>query len=130
MQIPLNFEESDDSKTTGIEAEDLSSESLDFNSPWDPTSIKVITKAFSLRNLIDLINEDSLDLAPEFQRSQVWNLSQKTQLIESILLQIPLPAFYFAEDADGKMSVIDGVQRLSTIDDFVQGGRDGESFFY
>jgi Protein of unknown function DUF262 len=129
MQIPLNLEETDDSKAVGIEAEDLSSESLDIKSPWDPTSIKVITKTFSLRNLIDLINEDSLDLAPEFQRSQVWNLSQKTQLIESILLQIPLPAFYFAEDADGKMSVIDGVQRLSTIDDFVQGGRDKKSFF-
>ena len=45
----------------------------------------------------------------------------KVQLIESVLLQIPLPAFYFAKDATGLMQVVDGVQRLSTINDFVTG---------
>ena len=72
--------------------------------------------------MIDLIAEGGLDLAPDFQRLQVWNLVQKVQLIESVLLQIPIPAFYFAEDADGVMHVVDGVQRLSTINDFVTGG--------
>ena len=49
-------------------------------------------------------------------------MKQKAQLIESIILQIPLPAFYFAEDRDGSMRVVDGLQRLSTIPDFVRGG--------
>ena len=98
----------------------------DIERPWDPESIRVATNSFSLRNMIDLITEGSLDLAPDFQRLQVWKEVQRAQLIESILLQIPLPAFYFAEDAEGMLQVVDGVQRLSTIHDFVTGGNGGK----
>ena len=90
--------------------------------PWNPESIRVGTKSFSLRNMLDSIDEGSLDLAPDFQRLRVWSPVQKAQLIESILLQIPLPAFYFAEDDTGLLRVVDGVQRLSTIHDFVRAG--------
>ena len=101
----------------------------DIDHPWDPETIRVSTKTFSLRNIIDLIDEGSLDLAPDFQRLHVWKPVQKVHLIESVLLQIPLPAFYFAEDADGVMQVVDGVQRLSTINDFVTGDpKQGGSF--
>jgi hypothetical protein len=93
----------------------------DIDDPWDPEDIRVSTRSFSLRNMIDMIAEGGLDLAPDFQRLQVWGQVQKVQLIESVLLQIPLPAFYFAEDATGVMQVVDGVQRLSTINDFVTG---------
>ena len=93
----------------------------DIEHPWDPDDIRVSTRSFSLRNVVDLISEGSLDLAPDFQRLQVWGPVQKVQLIESVLLQIPLPAFYFAEDPTGVMQVVDGVQRLSTINDFVTG---------
>lgn len=90
--------------------------------PWKPEQIRVSTKQFSLRNILDMIEDESLELAPDFQRGQVWKPVQKSRLIESVLLQIPLPAFYFAEDADGLMRVVDGLQRLSTINDFVRGG--------
>ena len=93
----------------------------DIDHPWDPEDIRVSTRTFSLRNMIDMIAEEGLDLAPDFQRLHVWKPVQKVQLIESVLLQIPLPAFYFAEDATGVMQVVDGVQRLSTINDFVTG---------
>ena len=93
----------------------------DIEHPWDPEDIRVSTRNFSLRNMIDMIAEGGLDLAPDFQRLHVWGPVQKVQLIESVLLQIPLPAFYFAEDATGLMQVVDGVQRLSTINDFVTG---------
>ena len=93
----------------------------DIDHPWDPEDIRVSTRNFSLRNMIDMTTEGGLDLAPDFQRLQVWGPVQKVQLIESVLLQIPLPAFYFAEDATGVMQVVDGVQRLSTINDFVTG---------
>src|SRR4051812_41695114 len=79
--------------------------------------------------MLDAIDEASLDLAPDFQRLQVWKPVQKAQLIESILLQIPLPAFYFAEDSEGSLRVVDGLQRLSTIHDFVRGGTDGRGGF-
>ena len=101
----------------------------DIERPWDPESIRVTTNSFSLRNMIDLIADGSLDLAPDFQRLQVWNRVQRAQLIESILLQIPLPTFYFAEDAEGILQVVDGVQRLSTINDFVTGGSNGKGGF-
>src|SRR4051812_30743746 len=79
--------------------------------------------------MLDAIDEASLDLAPDFQRLQVWKPVQKAQLIESILLQIPLPAFYFAEDVEGTLRVVDGLQRLSTVRDFVRGGDDGNGGF-
>lgn len=88
--------------------------------PWEPDSIRVTSRSYSLRNVLDMIEEAELELAPDFQRNQVWKLPQKSGLIESILLQIPLPAFYFAQDKDGKMKVIDGLQRLSTAYDFAR----------
>jgi hypothetical protein len=89
--------------------------------PYDPRLIRVEPKMFSLRNIMDMIDEGDLDLAPDFQRLRVWKPWQKSRLIESVLLRIPLPAFYFASDDDGKLQVVDGVQRLSTIYNFVRG---------
>lgn len=100
----------------------------DIDRPWDPESIRVGTKSFSLRHMLDAIDEGSLDLAPDFQRLKVWKPVQKAQLIESVLLQIPLPAFYFAEDRDGTLRVVDGVQRLTTVHDFVRGSDRGAGF--
>ncbi|WP_035921782.1 DUF262 domain-containing protein [Frankia sp. QA3] len=109
--------------------EEQDSEFQDVDRPWKPESIRVATKTFSLRNMLDAIDEGSLDLAPDFQRLQVWKPVQKARLIESVLLQIPLPAFYFAEDRDGTLRVVDGVQRLTTVHDFVRGGADGSGGF-
>jgi Protein of unknown function DUF262 len=121
-------EEYDGNQSLNVEAE--TGETFhDIDRPWNPESIRVSTKTFSLRNMLDAIVENSLDLAPEFQRLRVWSNTQKAQLIESILLQIPLPAFYFAEDKDGTLRVVDGVQRLSTVDDFVRGGADNKGGF-
>ena len=103
-----------------VEPDDV--EFLDIEHPWDPEHIRVSTRSFSLRNMIDMIADGGLDLAPDFQRLRVWTPVQKVHLIESVLLQIPLPAFYFAEEATGVMQVVDGVQRLSTINEFVTGG--------
>ena len=88
--------------------------------PYDPTLIRVEPKMYSLRNILDMIDEGEIDLAPDFQRLKVWSAGQKSRLIESVLLRIPLPAFYFASDTEGKLQVVDGVQRLSTIYEFVR----------
>lgn len=116
-------EEYFDNVPTGVEAES-DDETVEGPKPWNPEAIRVGTKQFSLRNILDLIDETSLELAPDFQRNRVWKVGQKSRLIESVLLQIPLPAFYFAEDADGMMRVVDGLQRLSTAHSFVRGGSD------
>ena len=111
-----------DAVACDIPAIDLEEEEFcDVDGPWDPKGIRVVTRNFSLRSMLDSIADGYLDLAPDFQRLRVWKPVQKVQLIESVLLQIPIPAFYFAEDATGAMQVVDGVQRLSTINDFVSG---------
>lgn len=115
-------EEYFDNTPTGVEAE-LEDEQFEIvRGPWPSGDIRVSTKQFSLRNILDLIDDGDLELAPDFQRNQVWKARQKSRLIESILLQIPLPAFYFAEDTNGMMRVVDGLQRLSTVHGFVRGG--------
>lgn len=86
--------------------------------PWDPRKIRVTTKPWSLRQAIDDINDGTIDLTPDFQRPSIWTPEQRSLLVESILLGIPLPAFYFNADKDGRMQVVDGVQRLSAIVDF------------
>lgn len=87
--------------------------------PWDPAKIRITTKNFSLREIVEQIDSNEIDLAPDFQREFVWKRKQRTRLIESILLGIPLPAFYFNQDDEGKYQVVDGVQRLSTIHSFM-----------
>lgn len=100
--------------------EDENDEGEPFDQPWDPGLIRVDPKTFSLKNVLDMIDDGTLKLDPEFQRRRVWSREQQTGLIESILLRIPLPAFYFDSDETGFMQVVDGLQRLSAIRDFAQ----------
>ncbi|PTA43152.1 DUF262 domain-containing protein [Micromonospora sp. RP3T] len=114
-------EEYFDSQPLGVELEEEEpDEEEQIARPWDPNAIRVSTKTFSIRQVLDQIDEGDLELAPDFQRNLVWKSSQKSRLIESIILQIPLPAFYFAEDEDGMYRAVDGLQRLSTIHSFVR----------
>ncbi|WFE43329.1 DUF262 domain-containing protein [Verrucosispora sp. WMMD1129] len=114
-------EEYFDNQPLGVELEeDEPDEDEQIARPWDPNAIRVSTKTFSIRQVLDQIDEEDLELAPDFQRNLVWKGPQKSRLIESIILQIPLPAFYFAEDEDGMYRAVDGLQRLSTIHSFVR----------
>ncbi|HFK5538322.1 TPA: DUF262 domain-containing protein [Elizabethkingia anophelis] len=94
------------------------SETTDIN-PYDPDKIKVRSDKIAVSILSKMIDNQSIDLNPDFQRNLVWNNFQKSRLIESILLRIPLPMFYFAEDDEGNLSVVDGLQRISTIKEFM-----------
>ncbi|NOQ36556.1 MAG: DUF262 domain-containing protein [Methylococcaceae bacterium] len=73
----------------------------------------------SIGEIINLYTEGDLDIHPEFQRIYRWNNIQKSKLIESILLGIPLPSFFMAQREDGIWDVVDGLQRLSTIFSFL-----------
>lgn len=111
------WEAVDDEGGTGIE-EEIEDEP-DHVRPYDPDKIRVDPKTFSLQQLLDDIGSGDLDLAPDFQRNKVWGPRQKVRLVESVLLRIPLPAFYFSADKSGRFSVVDGVQRLSTLHGFL-----------
>ena len=67
-----------------------------------------------------MIENGDIDFTPDFQRHFVWNSIQKSKLIESLLLRIPLPLFYFAEDYEGRLTIVDGLQRLTTIKEFMR----------
>ncbi|WKX71028.1 DUF262 domain-containing protein [Streptomyces sp. XD-27] len=126
QEEPEVIEDVFDGLATGVEVERDGGADVAIVKPWDPALIRVSTNQFSLRNILDMIDEGSLELAPDFQRGQVWKIEQKSRLVESVLLQIPLPAFYFAEDRDGAFRVVDGLQRLSTLHAFVRGN--GQAF--
>ena len=90
--------------------------------PFDPERIRISTRPVVIEQIITRIRHDDLDLAPDFQRLRgIWNPARKSRLIESLLLRIPIPVFYVAADADDRWSVVDGLQRISTIYDFVTG---------
>ena len=108
-------EEYFDSRATGVEIEGEDPSPSDDPEPWDPEKIRVHTKHYSLRQLMEMVVEGDIDLAPDFQRQYVWKPKQRSALIESLLLGIPLPSFYFNEDASARLQVVDGVQRLTTI---------------
>ena len=69
----------------------------------------------SIGELINLYRDGELDIHPEFQRFYRWSDEQKSRLIESILLGIPIPSIFVSQRDDGVWDVIDGLQRLSTI---------------
>ena len=74
----------------------------------------------SLDNIIKRIRESEIDLAPDFQRKgNLWTPDKQSRLIESMLIKLPLPAFYFDGTEDDKWLVVDGLQRLSAIKNFV-----------
>lgn len=85
-----------------------------------PAEVKISRDVFSVFELKRKYEEKrSLILDPDFQREKVWTTRQKSELIESILMGIPLPVMYFAEDKYGNLQVIDGRQRLETFFDFI-----------
>jgi hypothetical protein len=75
--------------------------------------------SMSIGELLNLYKEQELDIHPEFQRVFRWGVQQKSRLIESLLLGIPLPSIYVAANSSGVWEEIDGVQRLSTIFEFM-----------
>ena len=88
--------------------------------PFDPELIRVETRPMTIDLLLQRIKYEELDLAPDFQRKGgIWNNRTKSRLIESILIRIPLPAFYMDATNEDKWVVIDGLQRLTSLNMFV-----------
>lgn len=75
--------------------------------------------SYSIRELRSLLDEGDIDVQPDFQRVYRWSDRQKSSLIESVILGIPLPSVFVAQQQDGTWDVVDGVQRLSTLFSFM-----------
>ncbi|KGF72368.1 hypothetical protein DO97_09140 [Neosynechococcus sphagnicola sy1] len=83
------------------------------------TEVKSDSYSMSIGELTNLYQDKEIDIHPEFQRFYRWSPLQKTKLIESILLGIPLPPIFVSQRKDGVWDVVDGLQRLSTIFQFM-----------
>lgn len=80
----------------------------------------------SIGEIMNLYRDGELDIHPEFQRYYRWSDEQKSRLIESLLLGIPIPSIFVSQREDGVWDVIDGLQRLSTILQFADELKDSE----
>ena len=114
-------EQASECRESGLENEiDPEANELDIN-PFNPEDISIVTNQMAMDGLVRRFLQGSIVLNPDFQRNEVWDMKKRSQLIESLMLKIPLPMFYVQSDEDGILTVVDGLQRLSTIRDFVLG---------
>ena len=86
---------------------------------YPDAKIKIERDQYSIFELKRRYNKKNIILEPEFQRGDVWNIKQRSELIESVLMGIPLPLIYLFERKDGKLAVVDGKQRLTTFFEFL-----------
>ena len=108
-----------ENELVGIESEDKGEENID-DSPYSPDDVRISQHMYSVYQVHHWIEKGVLTLSPDFQRNMVWDIQRKSLLIESLMLKIPIPAFYFQEDINGDKLVIDGLQRLSTIYSYME----------
>lgn len=126
LQIDIELKNiSNENETIEIEVESIEEDAqTDTNysmiEPFDPIKINIQPKQDTLRNIIDRLRNDEIDMDTDFQRhADLWTPGQMSKLIESILIRFPLPAFYFDASDDNKWLIVDGLQRLSSIRRFV-----------
>ncbi|MCF2149486.1 DUF262 domain-containing protein [Desmonostoc muscorum LEGE 12446] len=87
---------------------------------YDPDKINIVTREPTIELLLKRINEEALDLAPDFQRhADIWKEDAQSRLIESIIIRIPIPAFYIDATNEDKWLVVDGLQRLFALKRFI-----------
>lgn len=91
---------------------------------WDEYPLDELAIREERRATVDVVRRltaGRFRLDPEFQRDFVWEKDKQSRLIESVLMRIPLPVFYVAEDDEGLLIVVDGRQRLTTLQRFLEG---------
>ncbi len=110
-----------------IEEDLIEDEVLEGNiqSPFATKDIKITNAVISLSSIINRLEHNEIDLNPDFQRNaNLWTIKQMSRLIESIILKLPLPVFYFDVTDPDKWLVVDGLQRLSTLKKFIVDNKD------
>ncbi len=94
----------------------------DQSSSWGDYPIDALlirNEARTVHDVLRRIDSGSFVMAPDFQRDFVWTKDKQSRLIESVVMRIPLPVLYLAEDDQGRTVVVDGLQRLTTFQRFV-----------
>lgn len=91
------------------------SQSEGWGSDYPLDSVFVRTETRTIQEVVKRIVAKRFQLDPDYQRAFVWQVDKQSRLIESCVMRIPLPVFYVAEAEDGRIAVVDGLQRLTTF---------------
>lgn len=110
-------EVSENEREAALDAQDSDSE---FDSD-QPRKLLWQSKDLTIRELRSMSDDKDLIIRPKYQRNFVASVQIASRLVESILLDVPIPTIYLAEEQDGKLSVIDGQQRLTSFISFLSG---------
>jgi len=105
-----------------LEPEEIEGLGEDEDASWGDCPIDTVLIRNENRTVHDVLRrmeKGAFVMDPDFQRDFIWSEDKQSKLIESVLMRIPLPVFYLGEDNDGRMVVVDGLQRLSTFQSFV-----------
>jgi hypothetical protein len=101
--------------------EELGNEDIQIGVPFDPSEINIKIIQLNIGQLIEMLQDGEI-LIPKYQRyPYLWDNVKKSHFIESLMLDLPIPPFYFDESAEGRWYVVDGLQRISTLESFVLG---------
>lgn len=101
--------------------EDYTAQAADSN-VFIPAEVNIGQKPINVYNLMERLENGEIDLEPGFQRhGNLWSLENQSRLIESLMLKIPIPTFYFNAVDDDKWVVIDGLQRLTAFRNYLTG---------
>lgn len=93
-------------------------ESYEIDVPKEKRYLNTMSYDYSVQYLYDLMKKGKIILEVPFQRKQIWKTDKSSSLLESIIMNVPIPPLYFAEEEDGNWLVLDGLQRLSSIKNF------------
>jgi len=110
----------DEAKDEAIEGLDHDEDDSLGEYPIDTVLIRNETR--TVHDVLRRIEKGSFVMDPDFQRDFIWEDDKQSKLIESVLMRIPLPVFYLSENEEGHVVVVDGLQRLSTFQRFVNKG--------
>lgn len=77
------------------------------------------TSDLSLQTIAQMVDSGAIDVSPKYQRRERWSPQAQSELMESFLINVPIPPVYLSEDDFGTYSVIDGKQRITTIYGFL-----------
>lgn len=114
LNIPTSNQEPD------VEGLD-SSQSEGWGGDYPLDAVFVRTETRTVQEVVRRIEAGRYQLDPDFQRDFVWPIAKQSRLIESCVMRIPLPVFYVAEAKDGRIAVVDGLQRLTTFSNYLSG---------
>lgn len=89
-----------------------------------PSDVNITQVPTNVSNIMERLENNEFDLTPAFQRNGgLWDEEKQSQLIESLMLKIPLPAFYFDASKEDEWIVIDGLQRLTAFQNYLVGNK-------